>query len=175
MEHMNYEYCVQRQTHGVKAPGPAQMNAELKKFTQARAAAQERFEKLLGRDLDLKFWNTAAKTAGVQWAAKSKRSAFVEIMRGRAGHKVPIVTSRLNLGRDVSPCRPGSTPQSGLHWCQRLRSATPPAFSNSIAPEFQSERQQPLHPAARPSLPSPPQAHPRGCNRCWLWLNPVPL
>jgi alpha-galactosidase/6-phospho-beta-glucosidase family protein len=98
MEHMDYEYCVQRQTHGVKAPGPAQMNAELKKFTQARAAAQEHFEKLLGRDLDLKFWNTAAKTAGVQWAAKSKRSAFVEIMRGRAGHKVPIVTSRLNLG-----------------------------------------------------------------------------
>ncbi len=98
MEHMNYEHCVQRQRHGAKAPGPAQMNAELKKFTQARAAAQKHFENLLDKDLDLKFWNTAAKKPGVEWAAKSKRSAFVEMMRGRAGQTVPVVTSTLNMG-----------------------------------------------------------------------------
>jgi alpha-galactosidase/6-phospho-beta-glucosidase family protein len=46
----------------------------------------------------VKFWDSAGKTPGVEWAAKSKRSAFVEMMRGRAGQTVPIVTSTLNLG-----------------------------------------------------------------------------
>ena len=98
MEHMNYERCVELKKRGAQAPGPAQINAEIKRFTQVRALAQRQFENLLDKNLDIRFWSTAGKTPGVQWAAKSKRSAFVEIMRGRAGQTVPIVTSKPNEG-----------------------------------------------------------------------------
>ncbi len=98
MEHMHYDECVQHQLGRKQAPRLAEINRRLARLARDRAAAQVQFELLLKQNLGPRFWNSAGHTSSLDWAARSKRSAFVEMMRGRAGQTIPIVTSRLNAG-----------------------------------------------------------------------------
>ena len=98
MAHLYYDELFAMEAKKTKARTLAQINASVKSAAKRRKESDETFRSLLNTQIAPHFWDTGWKASGMGWADRADHDIFVQIMRGRAGETIKVVTSRPNNG-----------------------------------------------------------------------------